>query len=138
VSSAASPYRAGRAAARMALCWLALALAAAPALGSPPGSAQKQKSRDNKKDYSYALLFGTVFNGEGRLVRDAQVRVRQKDGKKRWEAASDGQGEFAVHLPPGAAVYLVEVSAPGLQTESKEIAFSGDERQNVVFRLSGK
>jgi hypothetical protein len=61
-----------------------------------------------------------------------------KEGKKRWEATTDVQGEFAVHLPAKAAVYLVEVSAPGFQGDRKEVGFTGDERQDLVFRLARK
>lgn len=121
---------------RPAACLLAVVLAIVLAGPAMPESGQKNKSK--KKDYSYALLFGTVFDEGGRLVRGAAIRVRQKDGKKSWEAASDVQGEFAVHLPAVPAVYLVEVSAPGFQADSKEVAFTGDERQDVVFRLARK
>ena len=99
---------------------------------------QKSKSQKPKKDYSYALLFGTVFDENGRLVRGAGVRVRQKEGKQRWEARSDTQGEFAVHLPAAPAVYVVEVTAPEFKGDSKEVAFSGDERQDIVIRLTRK
>lgn len=119
-------------------CWLLVALAGLLAGAGPPSPAQKDKPKKGKKDYSYALLFGTVFEENGRLVRGAGIRVSEKEGKKRWEATTDVQGEFAVHLPAKAAVYLVEVSAPGFQGARQEVAFAGDERQDLVFRLARK
>jgi hypothetical protein len=119
-------------------CWLVVALAGLLAGASPSLPEQKEKPKKGKKDYSYALLFGTVFDESGRLVRGAGIRVSEKEGKKRWEAATDIQGEFAVHLPAKAAVYLVEVGAPGFQGDRKEVAITGDERQDLVFRLARK
>jgi hypothetical protein len=119
-------------------CWLVVALAGLLAGASPPPPEQKVPAKKSKKDYSYALLFGTVFDENGRLVRGAGIRVSEKEGKKRWEATTDIQGEFAVHLPAKAAVYLVEVSAPGFQGDRQEVAFAGDERQDLVFRLARK
>jgi len=54
-----------------------------------------------KPGQPYALVVGTVFFEEsGRLVRGAQVEVRQKAGKKHWDAATNTIGEFAVRVPP--------------------------------------
>lgn len=123
---------------RYVACWLVVALAGLFAGASPPSPEQRNKPKKSKKDYSYALLFGTVFDENGRLVRGAGIRVSEKEGKKRWEATTDVQGEFAVHLPAKAAVYLVEVSAPGFQGDRQEVAVTRDERQDLVFRLARK
>ena len=96
-----------------------------------PGSQKRPKD----KHQPHALLFGTVFNEDGRLVRGARVTVKPKETKGKWETGSDNQGEFAVHLPAGKAVYIVEVLAPGLAPGKKEVAFEGDERQDVVVHL---
>ena len=96
------------------------------------GSSQK---RVKDKHQPYALLFGTVFNPDGRLVRGARVTVKPMEGKGKWETGSDTQGEFAVHLPAGKAVYIVEVQAAGLEPGKKEVAFEGEERQDVVVHL---
>jgi hypothetical protein len=109
---------------RYVACWLVVALAGLFAGASPPSPEQRDKPKKSKKDYSYALLFGTVFDENGRLVRGAGIRV--------------SENEFAVHLPAKAAVYLVEVSAPGFQGDRKEVAVTGDERQDLVFRLARK
>lgn len=124
---------------RRAGCLAVGILIAGLLFAGPSGPAQKDKSKNKKKqDSSYALLFGTVFDENGRLVRGAEVRVRQKEGKKHWEATSDVQGEFAVHLPAAPGVYIVDVGAPGFAPDSKEVSFSGDERQDVVFHLARK
>lgn len=116
---------------------LLLELWTAPGLAGGSSQGQKAKSGRKKKEaYEYALLFGTVFDENGRLVRGAEARVRQKEGKRHWEATSDNQGEFAVRLPAGSAVYIVEATAPGFTRDSKEVSFTGDERQDVVLRIS--
>ncbi len=121
---------------RLLVCLLA-ALLAATIYGLGPESDRQDQPRKKRKEAApYALLFGTVFDESGRLVRGASVRVRQKEAKKQWEAVSDTQGEFAVHLPAAPAVYLVEATAPGFSRDSKQVSFTADERQDVVLRIS--
>ena len=108
-----------------------LALLAVLLLAAVATARQGRKSRNQP----HALLFGTVFDEGGRLVRGARVAVKVKEGKGKWEAQSDMQGEFAVHLPPGKAVYVVEAQAPGLLPDRKEVAFEGEERQDVALHL---
>ena len=56
----------------------------------------------------YALIFGTVFSADGRLMYGVPVKVRRADKKKTLqESMSDHQGEFAFRVPPGPADYLV-------------------------------
>ena len=109
-----------------------LFLGVAGPVSEAEGSSQK---RVKDKHKPYALLFGTVFNQDGRLVRGARVTVKPKEGKGKWETGSDTQGEFAVHLPAGKAVYMLEVQAAGLEPGKKEVAFEGEERQDVVVHL---
>ena len=116
---------------RTSLASLAAATAFAAVLVVSAAASQKSKN----KHQPYALLFGTVFNEDGRLVRGARVTVKPKETKGKWETGSDNQGEFAVHLPAGKAVYVVEVQAPGLGPAKKEVAFEGEERQDVVIHL---
>lgn len=124
---------------------LALALAATPSAALagagtaalPAASAtagEKQKPRKSKYQ-PHALLFGTVFDEGGRLVRGAQVLVRPREGKGKWEARTDDAGEFAVHLPVGKAVYIVEARAPGMTPDRKEVEVSADERVDIVLHL---
>jgi protocatechuate 3,4-dioxygenase beta subunit len=111
---------------------LALALALAlPAGAGPATDAQAKKS----KRQPYTLLFGTVFDEAGRLVRGAKVGVRAKEGKGRWESQTDQQGEFAVHLPTTKAVYTVEAKAPGLEPGRREVEVAGEDRVDVVLQL---
>lgn len=122
---------------------LALTLAISGLLGSLAGAAEspavETSDKPSKKQQPYCLLFGTVFDETGRLVRGAAIEVRAKEGskekKKRWESRTDIQGEFAVHLPAGKAVYTVEARAPGLEPDRKEVEFSADERVDVVLNL---
>ncbi len=112
---------------------------AAVAAGSAAGPAQKKargRSGKKKQQEEYALLFGTVFDDNGRAVRGAGIRVKEKEGSKHWETVTDGRGEFAVHLPVGSHVYIVEASAPGSQADTKEVSFTADERQDVSLRIS--
>ena len=111
---------------------VAVAVLAVLSLGTVAPISVSQKSTKNKP---YALLFGTVFNEDGRLVRGARVVVKPKETKGKWETGSDNQGEFAVHLPVGKAVYILEVQAPGLAPAKKEVTFEGEERQDVVVHL---
>jgi len=92
-----------------------------------------------KPGQPYALVVGTVFFEEsGRLVRGAQVEVRQKEGKKHWEAATNMTGEFAVRVPAGKAVYIVEVRFEGRQKATKEVEVADDERVDVVVQMKAK
>ncbi len=125
-----------RAAACVAAGLLALGMTAAPALAYTWDQKSKAKSDRKKETQEFALLFGTVFDENGRLVRGAEIRVRQKEGKRQWEARTDTQGEFAVRLPPVSDVYIVEATAPGFSRETKEVSFVADERQDIVFRIS--
>ncbi len=119
----------------MTVILLALALVVSqPGVAGAPTLAGKDKARKSKSE-PYALLFGTVFDESGRLVRGAQVQVRQRQGKGHWEAQTDSQGEFAVHLPVGKAVYTIEARAPALLPDRKEVEFAADERVDVVLHL---
>ena len=71
-----------------------------------PVVAPRDSSAAEKKPY--ALIFGTVFSADGRLVYGVPVKVRRADKKKTLqESMSDHQGEFAFRVPPGPADYLV-------------------------------
>jgi hypothetical protein len=60
------------------------------------------------KEKPYALIFGTVFDPDGRVVYGVKVKVRRASEKKvRWELYSDHRGEFAQRLPAGKMDYVV-------------------------------
>jgi len=69
-----------------------------------PSSASSQPP----KEKPYALIFGTVFDPDGRGVYGVRVKIRPADRKKaRWELYSDHRGEFAQRVPAGKADYVV-------------------------------
>jgi hypothetical protein len=122
-----------------------LANAAASRRSSPPDPAAPSRRSSppdpaaQKHFHSYALVYGTVFYEEsGFLVRGARVEVRLKDSKKRWESKTNDEGSFAIQVPPGKAVYVVEAQIPGRDPDRKEVAVENDERVDVVLHLKGK
>ena len=111
---------------------LDIILVLATIFAATTGSAQKPGQ-------PYALVVGTVFfEDSGRLVRGAKVEVKQKDGRKRWEASTNGEGEFSVRLPAGKAVYIVEAQAEGRAPDRKEVEITGDERVEIVLHLKAR
>ena len=63
---------------------------------------------DRPKPKPYALIFGTVYDPDGRVVYGVKVKIRRADEKKsRWELYSNHSGEFAQRLPAGKADYVV-------------------------------
>ena len=66
------------------------------------------RSDPHDKPKPYALIFGTVFDPDGRTVYAVKVKIRRADEKKaRWELYSDHSGEFAQRVPPGPGDYIV-------------------------------
>ncbi len=95
--------------------------------------AEKKKS----KAAPQAILFGSVFQENGFLLRGARVVVWNSERpKQRQETTSDVQGEFSVRVPAGKGKYTVEVSAPGFQSQQKTVEIVGDERIDLTFRLA--
>ena len=69
------------------------------------------------KQKPYALIFGTVWDPDGRPVPGVKVKVRRADEKKfRWEMVSDRRGEFAQRVPAGKADYVVTTDIKGLKS----------------------
>lgn len=113
---------------------------AAFAFGIPAASAsdkEKGKKTDLRKDY--ALIFGTVWNKEGRPVYGVKVKIRRSDKKKaEWELTSNHSGEFAQRVPAGAADYVVWAEVPkrkGAVAETK-VHIDNDERADVGLHLT--
>lgn len=107
-------------------------------------SAAPAAPRDKPKNY--ALIFGTVFDPDGRTVYAIKVKIRRADEKKaRWELYSDHSGEFAQRVPPGSGDYIVWADvkdyklpdgrrfAPG--TEVK-VHIDSDERTDIGLHLT--
>ena len=60
------------------------------------------------KEKPYALIFGTVFDPDGRGVYGVRVKIRRADQKKaHWELYSDHRGEFAQRVPAGRSDYVI-------------------------------
>jgi len=63
---------------------------------------------EHPKQKPYALIFGTVFGPDGRVMYGVKVKIRRASEKKaRWELYSDHSGEFAQRLPAGKQDYVV-------------------------------
>jgi len=60
------------------------------------------------KEKPYALVFGTVFDPDGRGVYGVKIKIRRADQKKaQWELYSDHRGEFAQRVPAGKSDYVI-------------------------------
>jgi len=72
------------------------------------GLAPRTLARESDKGKQYALIFGTVWDPDGRPVYGVRVKIRRADQKKaHWEVYSNHTGEFAQRLPPDKADYVV-------------------------------
>jgi Carboxypeptidase regulatory-like domain len=93
-------------------------------------------------DAPHAVVAGTVFRENGFSLPGATVTLAVKDAPgvpkskvKKLQSVSDGRGEFAFRVPPGAATYVVKASLKGFQSLEKEAFVSGEERVEVTFVL---
>jgi len=106
-----------------------------------PSGAQPSATQAKPGQASYAVVAGTVFQDDGRLLRGAQVTLRpDPEGGpaprgKTLTAATDQRGEFAFRLPAGAMRYNLSVKALGFREQEKIVSVSGDERVDVFFQL---
>jgi hypothetical protein len=96
----------------------------------------------DKNDAPHAVVAGTVFRENGFSLSGATVTLAAKDAPgvpktkaKKLQSVSDGRGEFAFRVPPGAATYVVRASLKGFQAVEKEASVSGDERVEVTLML---
>ena len=92
----------------------------------------------DRNDAPHAVVAGTVFRENGFSLPGATVTLAVKDAAKKpkkLQSVSDGRGEFAFRVPPGAATYVVKVSLKGFQTIEKEASVSGEERVEVTLML---
>lgn len=119
---------------RFALWLLALLLLAS----SVPGAAAQQK----KQPEPYALIFGTVFDQDGRAVHGVPIRVqRVGDKRPRWKLLSDRRGEFAQRVPAGKAEYIVWAELKRKKRDSRplpqvRVAVENDERKDISLHLN--
>jgi hypothetical protein len=86
---------------------------------------------------TYAIVSGSVFDGRGYALPDANVTLVSdaQPKTKPLEAVSDARGEFVFRVPPGPAHYTVTVAAKGYRGESKSVSVQDQERVEVTFQL---
>ena len=103
----------------------------------------------DKRENSYALIFGTVWGPDNRPAYGVKVAIRRADDKKaRWHLISDHNGEFAQRVPAGKAEYIVWAeSVPGRRSKpskTKDLAvgsevkvhIENDERADIGLHLT--
>ena len=95
-----------------------------------------------RNDAPHAVVAGTVFRENGFSLPGAAVTLAVKEAPgapktkmKKLQSVSDGRGEFAFRVPPGAATYVVRASLKGFQAIEKEASVSGEERVEVTIML---
>ena len=104
-----------------------------------PGLAAPARAPKDTKSEPYALLAGTVLTTEGFSLPGIPVSAkRQGERKPKWRAVSDRRGEFAIRLPAGRATYEVATESREHENETKSVELAGEERIEVLFRLSAK
>lgn len=99
--------------------------------------------KPNKKEPPYALIFGTVWDAQGRPAYGIPIKIRRDDQKKaKWELVSDHRGEFAQRVPAGKADYFVtaEVKPKKGQKNVKPVEtkahIENDERVDIGLHLT--
>jgi hypothetical protein len=88
----------------------------------------------------YALIFGTVWDKNGRPVYGTKVKMRRADHKKaEWEFISDHLGEFAQRVPVGTADYIIwaDTKLPkGAKPVETKVHIENNERVDVGLHLT--
>jgi hypothetical protein len=108
-----------------------------PAIGQDASAPQADQQKP-KKDY--ALIFGTVWDKDGRPVYGVPIKIRRADQKRaKWELVSDHLGEFAQRVPVGAADYIIwaDIKVPkGTQKPQTKAHIENNERIDVALHLT--
>jgi hypothetical protein len=131
--------------AQLRVFWRLAAIASLALLvGWLAGPVSAQNS-GREKPPPYALIFGTVWDPDGRPLYGVKVKIRRADEKKaRWELYSDHTGEFAQRVPVDKADYSVWADVKGYKLPSgkklkpgAEVAvhIDGDERSDIGLHL---
>jgi hypothetical protein len=117
---------------------LSLSLVLPAALAAP---ASKLKATD-----PYALIFGTVWGPDNRVVYGVRVKIRRASDKRaKWELYSDHAGEFAQRVPAGQADYVVWADVKGVKTtdgqtlhlaQPVDVHVEYDERVDIGLHLT--
>ena len=103
-------------------------------------------AREREKEKPYALIFGTVWDPDNRVLYGVKIRIRRSDQKKaHWELYSDHRGEFAQRVPAGRADYVVSADVkdyklpdgkhlhPGTEVT---VHIENDERADIGLHLT--
>lgn len=83
-----------------------------------------------------STLHGSVLGRDGAAVRNAHVRVRRLDARRRdgWRVRSDGTGRYLVEgLAPG--LHVVTARPPGERRGVERLVWVGDEPVERTLRL---
>jgi hypothetical protein len=102
---------------------------------------QGRSQRPKRPQETYAIVAGTVFQEDGRLLRGANVTIRaEPEGGapsrfKPLSLVSDSRGEFAFRVPAMPMRYTVGVKAAGFKMQEKTVSVSGEERVDVFFQM---
>ena len=100
----------------------------------PSAAAKKKPSLD-----TYAIVSGTVFDGSGYALPDANVTLapESESGNKTkpMETVSSARGEFVFRVAPGPMRYSVAAAAKGYQSQQKTVSVQDQERVEVTFQL---
>src|ERR1700730_11371761 len=98
----------------------------------PSAAAKKKPALD-----TYAIVSGTVLDGSGYALPDANVTLAQEkesgDKAKTLETGSSVRGEFVFRVPPGPMRYSVAAAAKGYQSQQKAVSIQDQERVEVTF-----
>jgi hypothetical protein len=99
-----------------------------------------EQSNPASKEKPYALIFGTVWDAQGRPAYGVPIKIRREDQKKaKWQLMSDHRGEFAQRVPPGKANYIIWTDKKG-KKGSKPVEttahIENDERIDVGLHLT--
>ena len=86
------------------------------------------RSAESQKLTPYALIFGTVWDPDGRPLYAVKVKIRRAGEKKvRWELYSNHTGEFAQRVPVGPGDYVVWADVKGYKLPDGKRLKAGDE-----------
>jgi hypothetical protein len=102
------------------------------------------RDKEKKPAEPYALLSGTCFDGRGFRLPGASVQAELTSGpteklkKRKWEAISSPQGEFAIRLPAGQHTFRVAAVKAGFRPAEKTVSFLADERQDIALSLEAE
>jgi hypothetical protein len=108
-------------------------------------SASDKKPAPEKNAAPYALIFGTVWDAQGRPKYGIPVKIRRADqNKAKWELMSDHRGEFAQRVPSGKADYIVwtdikpkkRAGGAGAKRVETTAHIENDERIDVGLHLT--